>query len=197
MTHIPGTPRRPATVSAASIVLSVVVLVDLVAAVLGWIVLDSHMDAIRDVISGASHDPSYADENANSVISGYVQGVLISSAVLLAFSVSYAVNGLLILAGKNVARILIWVTAGLDVGFTCCGLALNAAPPDTDLIGGGTLHGADLQQAISDAEPVWAQAIRLPATAAWAIALIAAVVLLALPASHAFFRRPALVPPPP
>ncbi|WP_204296645.1 hypothetical protein [Actinoplanes campanulatus] len=102
--------------------------------------------------------------------------------------------GLVVLAifnnrGKNGARITTWVIAGL--GLCCNSLGLGGTVAGTAI--GGTAPSTEQAQIEADvaaAMPGWYDAISLLTSVITVLALLGAIILLALPPSNAFFRRP-------
>jgi hypothetical protein len=110
----------------------------------------------------------------------------------LLLGVGYVVLASLDARGKNPARIVTWVIAGLSICFSGCGVAMNALGPSS--FGGGSANGApsgqEIQQALNDAWPGWYQPTLTTIGVVSFVALISAVVLLALPIANEFFRKP-------
>src|SRR5262249_17731210 len=109
----------------------------------------------------------------------------------LLFAVGYVVLGILDGRGKNPARIVTWVGAGLSI---CCsgGSLLSTAVGFTGF-GGGSGKGPsrkEIQRALRDAWPGWYQPLLTTIGVISVAALVTAVILLALPAAGEFFRRP-------
>jgi hypothetical protein len=110
----------------------------------------------------------------------------------LLFGLGFVALAILNGRGKNPARIVTWVAAGLAICSSSCGLVFNAVGAG----GFGADGGADgaptsqeIQQALDDAWPGWYQPALVTMDVVLLLALLTAVVLLALPAASAFFRR--------
>ena len=95
--------------------------------------------------------------------------------------------------GKNPSRIVTWVAAGLTLCCTGLGLLATAA--------GGAISGvetgdpnlptqAELQERIEAALPGWYEPASLAIGILGMLAMLAAAILLALPAANEFFRKP-------
>jgi hypothetical protein len=110
----------------------------------------------------------------------------------LLFAIGYVVLAILNGRGKNPARIVTWVVAGVAICFSGCGLVSSAAGV-SGLGGNSSANGAptsqEIQRALSDALPGWYQPILTTIGAISLAALVTAVVLLALPIANEFFRK--------
>jgi len=117
----------------------------------------------------------------------------IVAVVFLLVAVGEVVLGLLDLRGSNVARIISWVFNGLVVlCFGCFGaLSLGRGNP-TVTTGTRNPDGVDtatFNKAVEDAFPSWSGPAFGTLIALAVIAALISIILLALPASNAFFRR--------
>jgi hypothetical protein len=93
--------------------------------------------------------------------------------------------------GKNPARIITWVLGGLAVccaGFGIIGGALSGSMN----FGGNTSGGpsaSEVQRIVREHVPGWYYPATITASVLELLALLLVIVLLALPASNAFFRK--------
>ncbi|MBB4748005.1 hypothetical protein [Actinoplanes lobatus] len=140
-------------------------------------------------VTEAYQDAMEADDFP-AEIGTFISIVLVATA---AFYLLIAV-GLVVLAifnnrGKNGARITTWVIAGL--GLCCNSLGLGSSVADT-AVGGNvpSTEQAQIEADVAAAMPGWYDAISLVTSVITVLALLGAVILLALPQSNAFFRRP-------
>ncbi|MEV0274286.1 hypothetical protein AB0H43_36410 [Hamadaea sp. NPDC050747] len=200
MTSTDPRPARPATVTTAVVLALIVAAINLLSVLLGWIRLGGQLDAIDELISSRGHGSSVGlDSDAEALTSGYVIGVVFASFVLLALTVSYLINGMLAAVGKQVSRVLLWVTAALDLCYFGCSTVLAGAPTDAELSNGGTISSAELGDAIAESEPGWLSLIQIPATVLWAGCLLALIATLAAPSANRYFRpaspQPPMMPP--
>ncbi|MEV6964219.1 hypothetical protein AB0M47_03810 [Hamadaea sp. NPDC051192] len=197
MTLTDTRPARPATVSAALVLALVAATLDVLTVVLGWLTLQGQLDAIDELIGSRTRGGS--DSDVDAMTSGYVIGVAFSSLVLFAFAASYLINGMLASAGKQPARVLLWVTAGLDLCYFGCSTVSSGMPTDAELSSGGTITGTEVADAIAQAQPAWIQLLQVPATVLWALSLLILVAVLAAPSSNRYFRPAPATPayPPP
>ena len=114
------------------------------------------------------------------------------SIVLLLLAVVLGVLALFNNQGRNGARITTWIVGGIMV---CCvggGLLSNAAG-GFNTGGGTTANGPspeEIQRRLEEALPSWVTPVSLLLGVLSLIALIAALVLLALPKANPFFRKP-------
>jgi hypothetical protein len=129
-------------------------------------------------------------ELADGMRLGFVGGGLLTLAVALAV----AALALPVARGVRPARAAAWVLAGLSA---CCGglglvTTLPAGAPNFYELQHG---GADpveraLNQALAESAPAWSTAATVMLSVAQVLAYGAVVILLALPAAQAYFRRP-------
>ncbi len=179
----PDRPARPGTVSAANYLLY---------AMAALVVADSIVTfggtnaAGRAAMRAGAPDPATAD-----TLASFWTGILIV-VVVAEFLFAAALFTLAVLTGNgsNVARIITWVVAGLAI--CCCGLSLTGG-------GGrgiarysgtsGSVNQAEVQRVMQQQIPGWLEPVNLVITALIVLAAIGVVILLALPASHPYFRR--------
>lgn len=109
----------------------------------------------------------------------------------LIFAIGYVVLGILDGRGRNPARIVTWVVAGLAICFSGCGLVTNAT--GVSRFGNSGANGAptaqDIQRALNEALPGWYKPVLTTIGIVSFVALLVAVILLALPAANDFFRK--------
>ncbi|WP_211275367.1 hypothetical protein [Actinoplanes rectilineatus] len=177
----PSPPGRPATVTISSILLYGVAFLQAMSALL---VLSS-IGTLREVYTEAM-----ADAGADEVdLAGLFTGIMVIIVVI------YAViaGGMVVLAifnnrGKNPSRIVTWVFAG--IGLCCNALGLTSSASDMAAGTGSGTSGDVFTEASADALPGWYDGVELLLTLLTVLALLAAIILLALPQSNAFFRPP-------
>jgi len=121
-------------------------------------------------------------------------GLIVNLIIAVLFVAGFITLGVLDSKGKNAARIITWVLAG--IGVCCFGVGAAGSAANSLLSGiGGTSGGqgpdpAELQRAISDALPGWFYPAATTVSVLSLLASIAVIVLLALPKSNEFFRKP-------
>jgi hypothetical protein len=179
----PGPKARPGTVSAASALLFTAAALHLVSIVLGLL----SIGAVQDVFEAEfANDP---DAEAAQVAFNIAIYVSVGVGVLLAAGAT--ILGVLVGKGKNPARIVTWVLAGIGVLCFGCGTIFNAA--------GGALNdqmaqnadpeALELQRRIEAAVPAWQNTVSIVISILLLIIYLAIIILLALPASNEFFRK--------
>jgi hypothetical protein len=119
-----------------------------------------------------------------------VVATILAVGLSVLWAAGFIVLGALDARGRNVARIVTWVVAGLAV---CCsgqGLASGGAADFGAASGGGSgVDSAEFQRAMEELVPSWfAPASNLLAVVR-IVGLLAVIVLLMLPAASRFFRR--------
>lgn len=196
MSHtMPGQPAepqtRPTTVTAATWLLVGAAAIFLLTAVLAVAYASSFADAYEDAYAGTDLEDGARALGIAASIGGAVVNLL--------FGAGFAVLALLDYRGKNPARIVTWVVGGLALCCTGVGLLTNSL---SGAMGGDVEGGpspAEIQRMLDTALPGWYFPLDLTLTAVSLLALLGAVILLALPPSNVFFRKPAppTGPPPP
>ncbi|RKR89113.1 hypothetical protein BDK92_3450 [Micromonospora pisi] len=182
---------RPSTVTIAGYLLYLVAGLQVVQLVLSLSVLDTFNDVFDEAYAGTDMADAGAAFGSASLIGGAVVGLVVAAGLV--------VLALLNNRGKNPARIVTWVLGGL---FFCCsiaGLGLTAAgsalaPSSTDA---NTPDQAEIQRLLDERLPGWYNPLTLTLSVITVLALLAALVLLALPPSNEFFRKPQPVWEPP
>ncbi|GAA3749160.1 hypothetical protein [Micromonospora maritima] len=186
MVDAPGTtPRaRPSVVTLSSWLLILVAVIQ----VLNLIVTLSVIGTIRDVLKDAYAGTSA--ESAGDIAYAFTIG---SSILTLLLAAGLVVLALLNNRGKNASRITTWILGGI---LLCCtgGGLLNGVSGGT-MGGGGNANGdlpsgQEIQRRLEDALPSWYGPVSLLLGIVALLALLAALILLALPKANEFFRKP-------
>jgi hypothetical protein len=186
----PGTPvqpARPGTVTAAVYILFVLAVIQLINVVVQVSTVGPTVEAIRDYTIEVGDTTTGNTIATVTRVFGYVGAVL-----SLAFAAGFAILGLLVGRGRNAARITTWVLAGISLCCGVVGLAGSAAGNLTQ--GGGTgtnIDGAEMARRIEEALPSWSAPLTKTLGVVSVVCALALIILLALPASNDFFRRPA------
>jgi hypothetical protein len=179
----PGTRVRPPTVTVANLLLFVVAAVYVV----GFIMALSIIGTVSEVV-----EEEFAGTEAEGFEGYAVGGIIGVSAVNLLIAIGLVVLAILNNRGKNPARIVTWVLGGIALccnGFGLIGSGLGGGSS----FGGSTSDGVDqeqLQRRIEDALPSWYNAVSITTLVISVLALAGALLLLALPPSNEFFRKP-------
>jgi hypothetical protein len=176
--------KRPGVVTAAGLLLIVIAVLLAVEAVVTLATLSTVIDATKKAYAGVPN----IDQ-----IAGVSQAAGIGTAVFyLLFAAGLVVVALLDLRGANAARIVTWVLTGLGVLCFGCGLAGSAAQGTFSGMGGNNVNGVDVKaaaQQVQDALPSWVHPLQLAVGVINLLAAILVIILLALPAANAFFRK--------
>lgn len=171
---------RPATVTVANLLLLVVAAVYVIGFIMALSISGTVSDVFRDEFAGTEAEGA----------EGFAVAVFIGASVFnLLIAIGLVVLAMLNNQGRNVARIITWVVGG--IGLCCAGLGLVGSGLGA---GGGTAgNGVDqeeVQRRLEDALPSWYEPLNLVILVVSILALAGALLLLALPASNAFFRKP-------
>jgi hypothetical protein len=183
-------PRRPGAVTAAGYLMFLVALLLVVDAVVSFATAQQVSDATREVYTKLNNPDFKPDIQAGGALFGAIIGGVIQ--VLLA--AGYVVLAMLNLRGKNPARIVTWVLAGLGV-LCLCGAGVFGAASGPLLNRASTVNGvnpAQIQKDVTAAEPSWLEPTQITLAVVSLLALILVIILLALPASNRFFRKPVI-----
>jgi hypothetical protein len=187
----PAARVRPSSVTISSYLLILFAVIQVIGLIIAMSMIGATRDALRDAYAGT--DAEGAENFA--VVAGIGAGV-----VGLLFAIGLVVLAILNNKGKNASRITTWV---IGVIALCCnglGLAGNAF---SNSLGGQTSGNVPSQDEVNrrleDALPSWSEPVTNVLTVISLLALLAAMILLALPASNEFFkkRQPGWEPPTP
>ncbi|MEU8180407.1 hypothetical protein AB0B85_25860 [Micromonospora sp. NPDC049044] len=178
--------QRPSVVAISSYLLFLF----LACQVLTLIVTLSTIGATRDAIRAAYEGSTI--ENADQVVGVFVAIALAGSILLLLLAIVLSVLALFNNQGRNGARITTWIIGGIMV---CCvgGNLLSSAAGGFTASGNTNANGPsadEIQRRLEEGLPSWAAPVSLALNVVSLIALIAALILLALPQAHPFFRKP-------
>ncbi|OLB79649.1 MAG: hypothetical protein AUI14_09650 [Actinobacteria bacterium 13_2_20CM_2_71_6] len=180
----PVAQRRPGTVSAAGYLMFLVAALIVINGIITLVTLGPVIDATRKAYASLP--------NADAVGSAAQVVTVILVVVTYLFAAGFVILGLLDLRGKNAARIVTWVLAGLSVLCFGCGAIGGATGGFGGGLGRGNTNGVDITEAtrqINDAYPAWFKPTSLAITVINLLAVLAVIILLALPASNGYFRR--------
>jgi len=182
----PASRRRPGTVTAAGYVMLFTAALLVAISIVVFVTASPVVDAARKAYTAPPPKP-------DQVAAGVQLLFTVVAVIFLVVAVGQVLLGLFSLRGSKVARILTWIVDGLAVlCFGCLGtLALGRANTST---GTGTPNqdGVDpvkFSHAVADAFPSWSGPAFGALLAIIELCLIVAILLLALPTSHPFFRK--------
>lgn len=190
--HHPAAPAaksRPSSVTISSYLLFLVALLFAIGAIAGLATLGTASDVYRDAYQGTDLEGTEAFVTVFGAVASVVQ---------LLFGATFVVLALLNNRGRNVARIITWVL--IVLGFCCTGLNLLGtafSSMNTGTTTGNMPDPAEVQRRLDEALPGWVNPVNNISNVLALIALLAAAILLALPKSNEFFRKPQAVWEPP
>ncbi|MEU1747028.1 hypothetical protein [Micromonospora arida] len=176
--------QRPSIVSISSYLLFLFLALQVISLIITLSTFGKTRDALRAAYADSATDgDQVADVFAVVGIGG--------SIVLLLLAVVLGVLALFNNQGRNGARITTWIVGGIMV---CCvgGSLLSNAAGGFNTGGGTTGDGPspeEIQRRLEEALPSWVTPVSLLLNVLSLIALIAALVLLALPKANPFFRK--------
>ncbi len=178
-------PHQPVRVRPGVVTISSYLLMFYAAlAVLDVVVALTTLGAAREV-----YEEAFAGTTAEGTEGAVVFAAAATSVVTLLFAVGFVVLALLNNRGMNPARITTWVVGGIALCCVAVGLAFSAAGSVVEGdVSGDVVSQEELNRRLDEALPSWHEPV-LTATLG-AIALLVALILLALPPSNEFFRKP-------
>ncbi|MFY1688744.1 hypothetical protein [Plantactinospora sp. WMMB782] len=173
---------RPGTVTNASYLLYLAAALIAVSAAVSFATVGTVSTVYREAYAGSSLEGA----------DGFVVGTTVVSAILqLLIAIALVALALLNNQGRNGARIATWVVAGL--GVCCTGLGVGGTAFSGMGTGGGSAADvpdpAEVQRRLEAELPSWSAPLTLICSIVALLALVAAIILLALPASNEFFRK--------
>jgi hypothetical protein len=183
----PGARRRPGTATAGGYLMILAAILIVGAAVALLLTSGPVVNAARDAYTAPPPKP-------DQVAAGVRLVFIVIAAIYLLVAVGELILGLFTLRGSNAARIVTWVFNGLVVlCFGCLGaLSLGGNRNPGTITSTPNQDGVDpakFSKAVTDAVPSWSGPTMGALLITTELALIVSIVLLALPASNAFFRR--------
>lgn len=180
MTSLETTTKQPGTVRAAISVQSLLIALGLLSAIFAAVYGDSINDAVKAELEKQDASQTQTDLLANFGGAG-AGGLIFAGVSTLVFLLLVTVLG----KGKQWARVTLWVLNSLSLGLALLGvlgtLALSAADEKT----------TKAIEAGHAAVGGWYAPWQLTYLILSAVGALAVIVLLALPASHPFFRKAA------
>jgi hypothetical protein len=186
----PGTPvqrLRPGTVTVASFLLFGLAFLQLISVVVQLTAVGTTVQAIRDYGTQVGDTTT-----ANAAATATQVTTYIAVAFALIYAAAFAVLGMFVGRGRNAARITTWVLAGLSL---CCGVAGLAGNAASGLMQGSSsssaFDSAAMTRFIQNKLPGWYTPVVATLSVLTIVLAVAVIILLALPASNEFFRKPA------
>ncbi|GAA4463476.1 hypothetical protein GCM10023170_069750 [Phytohabitans houttuyneae] len=180
----PGAPRRPGTVTISSYLLYLYAALGLLGVIIGLSVIGTTSDVYREAYEGTSAEGAEAFVTVTSVIVGVI-GLL--------FAIAFVVLAIFNNRGKNPSRIVTWVLGGISLCCSGVSLAGSAFSNSMNFDSGqnDVPDASEIQRRLEDALPSWYTPVTITLAVISLLALLAALILLALPPSNEFFRKPA------
>ncbi|MGX6604469.1 hypothetical protein ACWKSP_20390 [Micromonosporaceae bacterium Da 78-11] len=172
---------RPTTVTIATYLLYLVAAFQLVNAIIALTTYGPLSDAVKDAYAGT--DAEGADVAVTLVL---VIGAVINILLGAGFAILSIFNG----RGRNAARIVTWVIGGLSL--CCVGAGLSGNALASSMNAGATTgpSQSEVESRINAALPSWYTPLSTTISVLVLLAILATIILLALPASNEFFRKP-------
>jgi len=181
-TPTPEPRQRPATVTLAAWLLYLTAAIWLASGIVAVMVTSDMTKVYERVLAD---DPNLGTEGAQGFA---VVVTIISVAIAVVLGAGLITLGALIVRGKRVARIITWVLAGL--GVCCSGYGIISTVASSSIgVGGGGVDAQEMRRAMEELLPSWYLPVSVGTSAVEIVALLVVIVLLALPASNAFFRQ--------
>lgn len=178
---------RPGIVTISSYLLILVAAIQ----VINLILTLATIGETRRVLEDAYRDSSV--NGMDAVADFAVAAAIGASLITLLLAVGLVVLALLNNRGRNGARITTWVVGGILFCCTGGGLLSGVAGSFSGPVGGSNADmpsQEEVQRQLQDALPSWYTPVSTLLGVVAVLALLAALTLLALPASNAFFRKP-------
>lgn len=177
----PAPRSRPTIVTVAAYLLYAVAVLQVINAIAAFATYSTLRDAIQNAYAGTELEGS----------EGLVAGVAVAGGVVnLLLGLGFVALGYFDSKGKNPARIVTWVVGGISL---CClglGLGSNALVGTVNTDTSGTTSD-EVQRRVNDALPGWYNGVTTTLSVLGLLVILAVVILLALPASNEYFRKPA------
>lgn len=182
----PASRRRPGTVTAAGYLMLLTAALLVAISIVVFATAPPVVDAARKAYTAPPPKP-------DQVAAGVQLLFTVVAVLFLVVAVGQVLLGVFSLRGSKVARILTWIVDGLAVlCFGCLGTLALGRTNTTTGTGTPNQDGVDpvkFSNAVADAFPSWSGPAFGALLAIIELCLIVAILLLALPSSHPFFRK--------
>ncbi|KOX15116.1 hypothetical protein ADK66_01785 [Micromonospora sp. NRRL B-16802] len=180
--------QRPSVVTISSYLLFLFLACQVISLILSLSTLGKSRDVLRDAYAGSTA------EGADQVADVFFAFGLGSSILVLLLAVVLGVLAIFNNQGRNAARITTWIVGGIMV---CCvgGTLLTGVAGNFTTTGdtsGDMPSGEEIQRRLDEALPSWITPVSVLLGIVSLLALLAALILLALPKANEFFRKPAV-----
>ncbi len=131
-------------------------------------------------------DESFAQSDRDLLRTALMVGLGIGVAISVALIAGYILLGVFVGKGKQPARVVTWVVAGVNLICNLCAFGRQTA---TSTSAGSQNLDPELRRRVDAAAPDWFDTLTSVRTVVELIALVAIVILLSLAASHEYFRK--------
>ncbi|MEV6932343.1 hypothetical protein AB0M46_48720 [Dactylosporangium sp. NPDC051485] len=180
-----GAPRaRPSTVSLAVVLLFAAAAIEVISVILSLLYAQKIADATKQIYDRAGMQSSNAGLTIGTTIEVVVGFIIVAILVLLGFFVG---------RGSQVARILTWVFGGIAF---CCSLFAVGSTLFTQTFwdqarktNANLPTYAEYERIVYAQVPGWYRPVTTVLGILLIIAILLPIILLALPASHPYFRK--------
>ncbi|HLU32502.1 MAG TPA: hypothetical protein VKZ74_00560 [Natronosporangium sp.] len=178
----PGSPpSRPMVVTASSWLLWLTAVLFILPALVSLAYIGTYSDVYQQAYAGT-------DAEGTEAVSVGIAAA--SSVFFILFGVGFALLGYFNSRGRNGSRITTWVLGGLALCCSGVGLVLSGLASGMEgMQAEGAPDPAEVERMLSDALPGWFGPLNLVASIVGTLALLAVLVLLALPPANEFFRK--------
>jgi len=174
---------RPGSVSAAGYLLFLVALTEVVSAIIGLSVFGKESDALVAAVKKSAADQNKTISDPTSLVHTLIYAQVVIAIII---AVLFVLMGVFVLRGRQGMRITAWVITGL--GVLCSGIGLAGEGL------AGSAAGADSSTTVD--LPSWLTTTQRSLSVIDLLAFLAIIVLLALPASNPYFKKPMMAEPP-
>ncbi|GGM02276.1 hypothetical protein [Micromonospora yangpuensis] len=173
---------RPSVVTISSYLILAFAITQVIGLILSFLTIGPTRDAFQEAYQGS--DPDGAATLANVGVAFAIG----ASVLVVLLAVGLFVLAMLNNRGKNWSRITTWVVGGVLV---CCsgGGLISGAAGMAGNQSGGDIDTDALQRRLEADLPSWYNGVSMTLSVLGLLALLAALILLALPASNEFFRN--------
>jgi hypothetical protein len=179
----PAGPRpRPGVVTMSGYLLYAVAALFTVNVIITLATINKTFNRVEEIIGNTDNSAASAFK-AVEVVTVVLYLIVVALFVLLA---------IFVLRGNNGMRITTWVIAGIGVLCTLCSVASSGISESMTTSSNSTLTDAQIK-ALKDVSPAWERNTAVFIYVLIALALIAVIIMLAMPASNEFFRKPNLI----
>ncbi|MBT8224197.1 MAG: hypothetical protein HKP61_01655 [Dactylosporangium sp.] len=174
---------RPGVVTAGAGLVGLVAVLQLLSALMSLIVAGDLGEVYEQAFEGES--------GGDTAVSVAMATSYITIGINIIIGAALGVLASLNAKGKQVARIITWVVGGLYLCCSSVGLAFTAAGSAMTSTGDtGGVDSAEFERLMNDLVPSWYSPMSTTVSVVSVIAMVAAVILLALPAANVYFRKP-------